>query len=54
MNMHNPVNNCLMYVFAAEKGNQGLAWSEEEDELLAQHFTEGAKINQLAKLHSRT
>lgn len=40
--------------FVAEKGNQSLAWSEEDDELLAQRFTEGAKITQLAKLHSRT
>lgn len=38
----------------AEKGNQGLAWNEEEDVLLAQHFSEGIKITQLAKLHSRT
>lgn len=37
-----------------EKGNQGLAWSEEEDELLAERFSEGIKITQLAKLHSRT
>ena len=26
----------------AEKGNQSLAWSEEEDELLAQRIAEGA------------
>ncbi|MDY0907114.1 hypothetical protein [Pedobacter sp. CFBP9032] len=38
----------------AEKGNQGLAWSEEEDELLAKRFNESIKITQLAKLHSRT
>jgi len=38
----------------AEKGNQGLAWSEEEDELLAQRFNDGTKITELAKLHSRT
>jgi len=38
----------------AEKGNQGLAWSEEEDKLLTQRFSEGTKITQLAKLHSRT
>jgi len=38
----------------AEKGNQGLPWSEEEDNLLTQHFSEGAKITELAKLHSRT
>ncbi|MBO9675449.1 MAG: hypothetical protein J7577_18520 [Sphingobacteriaceae bacterium] len=38
----------------AEKGNQGLAWSEEEDKLLAGRFNEGIKITQLAKLHSRT
>jgi hypothetical protein len=38
----------------AEKGNQGLAWSEEEDELLTQRFGNGTKITQLAKLHSRT
>ena len=37
----------------AEKGKQSLAWSEEKSELLAQHFNEGAKITQLAKLHSR-
>nr|WP_315424200.1 hypothetical protein [uncultured Pedobacter sp.] len=38
----------------AEKGNQGLPWGEEEDELLAERFNEGTKITQLAKLHSRT
>jgi hypothetical protein len=38
----------------AEKGNQGLPWGEKEDELLAQRFTEGAKITELARLHSRT
>lgn len=38
----------------AEKGNQGLAWSEQEDALLAQRFNDSAKITQLAKLHSRT
>ncbi|CAH0250413.1 MULTISPECIES: hypothetical protein [unclassified Pedobacter] len=38
----------------AEKGNQGMPWSEEEDNLLTQRFSEGAKITQLAKLHSRT
>lgn len=38
----------------AEKGNQGLPWSEEEDELLAQRFNDGTKITELAKLHSRT
>ena len=38
----------------AEKGNQGLAWSEEEDELLAQRFGNDAKITELAKLHSRS
>jgi hypothetical protein len=37
----------------AQKGNQSLAWSKEEDELLAERFNEGAKITQLAKLHSR-
>lgn len=35
----------------AEKGNQGLAWSEEEDELLAQRFSNGIKITEFAKLH---
>lgn len=38
----------------AEKGNQGLAWNEQEDNLLTQRFNEGTKITQLAKLHSRT
>lgn len=38
----------------AEKGNKGLAWSQEEDNLLTQRFKEGIKITQLAKLHSRT
>lgn len=38
----------------ADKDNQGLAWNEHEDELLAQRFREGIKITQLAKLHSRT
>jgi hypothetical protein len=38
----------------AGKGNQGLAWGEEEDNLLTQRFSEGIKITQLAKLHSRT
>jgi len=38
----------------AENGNQGLAWDEQEDELLAERFTEGAKITELAKLQSRT
>jgi hypothetical protein len=38
----------------AEKGNQGLPWGEEEDVLLAERFSEGNKITQLAKLHSRT
>ena len=38
----------------AEKGNQGLPWGEEEDELLTQRFNEGIKITQLTKLHSRT
>lgn len=38
----------------AEKGNQGLPWSEEEDALLAERFGNGAKITELAKLHSRT
>ncbi|MCX2496227.1 hypothetical protein OQX63_22215 [Pedobacter sp. PF22-3] len=38
----------------AEKGNQGLAWNEQEDNLLTQRFSEGIKITQLAKLHSRT
>lgn len=36
-----------------QKGNEGLAWSEE-DSLLTQRFNEGTKITQLAKLHSRT
>ncbi|CAH0286170.1 hypothetical protein SRABI27_03930 [Pedobacter sp. Bi27] len=35
----------------AKKGNQGLAWSVEEDALLAQRFNDGIKITQLAKLH---
>ena len=38
----------------AEKGNQGLTWNEEEDNLLTQRFNEGTKITELAKLHSRT
>lgn len=38
----------------AEKGNQGMPWSEEEDALLAERFNDGTKITQLAKLHSRT
>ncbi|NII83310.1 hypothetical protein [Pedobacter sp. SG908] len=38
----------------AQKGNQGLPWSEEEDALLTQRFNEGIKITKLAKLHSRT
>ncbi|SES31635.1 hypothetical protein [Pedobacter rhizosphaerae] len=38
----------------AEKGNQGLAWNEQEDALLVERFNEGIKITQLAKLHSRT
>lgn len=38
----------------AEKGNQGLPWGEEEDELLAERFNEGIKITELARLHSRT
>ncbi|MCX2491841.1 hypothetical protein OQX63_00050 [Pedobacter sp. PF22-3] len=37
-----------------KKGNQGLAWNEEEDVLLTQRFIQGTKITQLAKLHSRT
>jgi hypothetical protein len=37
-----------------EKGNQGLAWDDEEDKLLTQRFSEGTKITKLAKLHSRT
>jgi hypothetical protein len=28
----------------AEKGNQGLPWSEDEDVLLTQRFNEGIKI----------
>jgi len=39
---------------AAEKGNRGLPWGEEEDNMLAQRFNQGIKITQLAKLHSRT
>ncbi|MCX2496224.1 hypothetical protein OQX63_22200 [Pedobacter sp. PF22-3] len=31
-----------------------MAWSEEEDVLLAERFGNGSKITQLAKLHSRT
>ncbi|MBO9675254.1 MAG: hypothetical protein J7577_17535 [Sphingobacteriaceae bacterium] len=31
-----------------------MAWNEEEDVLLTQRFSEGIKITQLAKLHSRT
>jgi len=38
----------------AQKGNQGLVWNEEEDELLTQRFSEGIRITQLATLHSRT
>ena len=38
----------------AEKSNQGLTWNEEEDSLLTQRFSEGIKITELAKLHSRT
>lgn len=38
----------------AEKGHQGLARNEEKDELLAERFGNGAKITELAKLHSRT
>jgi hypothetical protein len=37
-----------------EKGAQGLPWSEEKDELLAERFGNGTKITQLVKLHSRT
>ncbi len=37
----------------AEKGNQGISWSEE-DVLLAERFGNGIKITQLAKLHYRT
>ena len=38
----------------AEKCNQGLSWSEQEDAWLTQRFGSGIKITQLAKLHSRT
>ncbi|WP_443946620.1 hypothetical protein ACJVDH_05810 [Pedobacter sp. AW1-32] len=38
----------------AKQGNKGLAWNEQEDNLLSQRFNEGIKITQLAKLHSRT
>ncbi|MBB6240529.1 hypothetical protein HDC90_005207 [Pedobacter sp. AK013] len=38
----------------AEKGNQGMPWSEEEDAWLAERFGNGTKITELAKLHSRT
>ena len=38
----------------AEKGNQGLPWGEQEDELLAKRFGNDAKITELAKLQSRT
>lgn len=38
----------------AEKGNQSLAWSEQEDELLSERFGNGTKITELARLHSRT
>ncbi|MCX2576354.1 hypothetical protein [Pedobacter sandarakinus] len=38
----------------AQKGNQGLAWNEEEDVLLAERFGNGSKITELAKLHTRT
>jgi len=31
-----------------------MPWSEEEDALLTQRFSEGIKITQLAKLHFRT
>ncbi|WP_443946589.1 hypothetical protein ACJVDH_05630 [Pedobacter sp. AW1-32] len=37
----------------AEKGNQGLQWSEEEDNLLTQRFAEGTNITELTKLHYR-
>jgi len=42
-----------MYIFVAKKGNQGLACCEEDDELLTQRFTDGTKITEVAKLHSR-
>ncbi|MEH3112299.1 hypothetical protein [Pedobacter terrae] len=36
----------------AEKGNQGMPWSEEEDELLSQRFDEGIKLtSSLTALH---
>lgn len=38
----------------AEKGNEGLQWSEQEDELLTERFGNSIKITELAKLHSRT
>ncbi|MCX2576375.1 hypothetical protein [Pedobacter sandarakinus] len=38
----------------AEKGNRGLAWTEQEDSLLEERFGNGSRITQLAKLHSRT
>jgi len=38
----------------AQKGNQGLAWDEQEDQLLSRRFNESIKITELAKLHSRT
>ncbi|MGQ7855152.1 hypothetical protein ACUN24_13030 [Pedobacter sp. WC2501] len=31
-----------------------LPWNDDEDALLAERFSEGIKITQLAKLHSRT
>ncbi|MFD2286691.1 hypothetical protein GJU39_22350 [Pedobacter petrophilus] len=37
----------------AEKGNQGLAWGEEEDELFAERFSNGSKVIELVRLHSR-
>lgn len=36
-----------------EKGNQGLAWTEE-GALLAERFADGIKVTELARLHSRT
>ncbi|MCX2576357.1 hypothetical protein OQ268_17585 [Pedobacter sandarakinus] len=37
----------------AQKFNKGLAWNQQEDNLLTQRFAEGTKITQLDKLHSR-
>lgn len=43
-----------IFIISRHQDNQGMPWSEEEDNLLTQRFSEGTKITQLAKLHSRT